>query len=604
MNLFILTWNLTEEKCKSVLNELRSMRKIYPHLSEESISSFGEGKPLFAVCMNNGIPVCLPRRYVSHKNNVHTIYDGCLIDTKDQMAAHDARQLAENWDTLESRLEGHFLVAKINESPPRLEIKNDFLGIYPVYYRKLNGGWLISNSVQLIKKVANQSDFDTTGVSLFLGFGWAGSDRTLDNDIRVLPGGQHWVWSEAEVEPRKRTYFSIKSFSKSRFATSGKSDLQSLASALSNIMVLLKKNYTLLEAPLTAGKDSRLIASILIKNKIKSEFFTGGMGPDTIDAQIASQIGRHFYLEHNMDRYMITSEEIAENWNEASQRMLDTTDGMVSLAHIANVVRRPDEVDSLNVHFYGAGGEIGRQFYENRGYYLHQHSVANVREFLQRRLITRSELVYPDVISTCRQYLNNFIDEALDDGFAAADMPAVFYTNERVRRWAGANLRQLMSYKDVFAPLCTRPFVRAALSLSLMQRYSETLHYSLTKLLTPELFAIPLEKPWRPQSSYRNYGNLLLDSALIKLKAITHIKSPMRRKTKLSNLDRLYLRSNWLEVTLVKIRENCLDHGGVLWDIINRDEFEKLTSNKVSSAERKQKIHSLLNTTTMLYYGR
>ena len=104
-------------------------------------------------------------------------------------------------------------------------------------------------------------------------------------------------------------------------------------------------------------------------------------------------------------------------------------------------------------------------------------------------------------------HLHQFVDEALAEGFRVIDLPSLFYTYERVRRWAAALLRHLMSRLVVYAPFCEGEFIKAAFSISALDRYSENLHYELIKQLGGELHALPYEKPWLSRSSTRNLAN-------------------------------------------------------------------------------------------------
>jgi hypothetical protein len=37
--------------------------------------------------------------------------------------------------------------------------------------------------------------------------GWVGGDRTLKHDIRVIPGGQCWIWQQGNTKPKQKAYF-------------------------------------------------------------------------------------------------------------------------------------------------------------------------------------------------------------------------------------------------------------------------------------------------------------------------------------------------------------------------------------------------------------
>ena len=603
MNLFFLTWNFPLETRIAARDELTKMRKIFSHLDEQTISVFGGTSPVFAVCMTNSPAVCSPRQYVSQSETGFTFFDGCLVDMKGEIAAHRADHLASNWKVLEGRIEGHFFVAKMDSLIPQLEIKNDYLGFYPVFYRRMGNAWLMSNSVHLINNIAGRKGFDPIGISMFAGFGWAGGDRTLDSEVRVLPGGQHWIFSENEIEPVKKTYFSRRSLAVKN-SDNSKSTITTLGDELSSMLSLVNQNYRgLINAPITAGKDSRLIASVLLKNKIDAMFFTI-CDPNSIDGKIGVQIARCLGLKHKLDQDPVKEEVIVNNWDRATQRMLNFTDGMVTLAHIANIVKPPETVEVLNVQLYGGGGEIGRKWFENTiFYFLNGHGKEYLRNILRKTCIRSSELILPEARAICRKHIDSFIDEALEDGFSIANIPAVFCAYELIRRWGGANYRQIVSYSDVFAPFCSQPYVRAALSISPIQRYSDALHYGIAKRYTPELFSIPLECEWKPQSKWANYAELLVAPILSRIRA--QIKGRLMLKTCRQTIvpNREEERRSWFEAQLATIREHCLDKKlSPVWEAIDRNKFDQLTRLNGSPDERKRNIKVLYDAVTVLYY--
>lgn len=604
MNLFFLSWNLPINARAGVKSQFIKMKPIFPLLDVETISVFGDIGPIYAVCMSNPLTVCHPRQYVSQNKDHVTIFDGCLVDMKDKMAANRADQLAIHWDTLEDRIEGHFFAAKMDFNVPKLEIKNDYLGFHPVYYRRVGDAWVISNSIHLINKIIGRTGFDPIGISMFVGFGgWVGGDRTLDSEVFILPGGQHWTWSGDQKEPIKKTYFP-----RSRFVLQKKGNLtgliEELGDELSSMLCLIPKNYGgVIDAPITAGKDSRLITSVLLKNGIDAMFFTGG-DPNSIDFTIGGYIARRLKLKHNVNKEIVNDDIVLDNWDANVERMLNVTDGMVTLAHIANVAKPPEEVAALNIHLYGAGGEIGRKWFEDtQFYFLNGLGKKYVLQTLNKTCIKNSNLILPEARAACQKHLNTFVDEALDDGYALADLPTVFCTYELIRRWGGGNYRQIVSYTDVFVPLCTKPFVRAALSLSPIQRYSDLLHYELTKINAPELFELPLEFEWKSQSTIANYAKLLsapVHQRILRKPILRFLEKPSHG-TKRPN--RETERLNWFENKRSAIRERCLDdESSVVWESIDRNRFEQLTRSDSQSDERKRHIKVLYDAVTAIYY--
>lgn len=91
------------------------------------------------------------------------------------------------------------------------------------------------------------------------------------------------------------------------------------------------------------------------------------------------------------------------------------------------------------------------------------------------------------------------LEKWFNKGFYLIDIPDTFYISERLRRWAGISLRKSMIFNDNFSIFCTRPFVKAAFSVTASNRYCEVLHHDLIQYMMPELQCIPFDTPWQEE---------------------------------------------------------------------------------------------------------
>ncbi len=280
---------------------------------------------------------------------------------------------------------------------------------------------------------------------------------------------------------------------------------------------------------------------------------------------------------------------------------------MISLGHIRNSFYQPLRQDSRLVHLYGGGGEIARGFYDSAPYFLHTHSAAYVQSYLSDRLTrNRTELLSADALAQADSYLKEFVAQVIDEGFAPVDVPDLFYTYERVRRWGGVNFRPFRPKADVYSPFCTRPFIRAAFSVPAMRRYAEHVHYELTRWLMPELHRFPLEKKWKSQVP----ALAVLDSIPIvmpvrkKLGKVRRAMLPGRSFRR--NVDSLGLsidQQSWLKSQRVRLRELCLDQAtSPLWDYVDRARFEQLTLSDKTLIEGRRHQQALLDILTLFKY--
>lgn len=599
MNIFLIAWNCNQNDIDRSKTAVKHSFRYFPNIDANTFWSYGKGDPVYLLNVHNAYDVVTPRLYRHEDDAAITFFDGCLVDSRNEFTASNAQSLNNNWHSLIDRLEGQFVVCRYNKSQKSMEIFNDFLGVYPVFFTRRGDTWFISNNVGVLSKIRGDCSFSPEGVNSFLGFGWACGNSTLQKDIFALPAGQNWVFKPESREPVKNTYYGLNNLLAAKNADH---QLGDITSKLSTNIKVLHQDYQLLEAPITAGRDSRAIVSLLHGNNVAAEYFTSGQD-DSIDVIIASKIASQYGFTHRINQDSITNEDVISNWDEAMQRALHYNDGMVSLAHINNAVRSAPSISNLWIHFYGAGGEIARQFYEDDGFYAHRHTYAYVHRYLNRKLVRARNLYQADVAKYCQNFLADFIHQVQDSGFSLADTPALFYAYERTRRWAGANFRQVISHRDVFSPFCSRPFVEAAFSISLLDRYAETLHYKIMHSLTPGLLGIEFEKNMHPQSRMLNragiYKNILANKLTRSLKLHKYRKS----SAKVSSSSQRLERSVWFEAKRQEIREFCLDQSSSeLWNYVDRNMFELLMKNENQLSERRKNIQALYDIITLFYY--
>jgi len=604
MNLFVLGWNLPQELSSVALAELRQMTEVYPQLDPETTWHFGQGEGAFAASMHTATQAAAPRCYVWQSEDQVTFYDGCPVARTGGFPAHDAEALSSHWGQLPEALEGQFVAVRLTGNPPCIELLTDWLGVAQVYYLHHGNMWLVSNSVGLISRIVEANAWDPLGVSLFLSVGWVGGDRTLRRDVRVIPGGEHWQWQRDSIEPRREAYYPLSkpASQRRRRPPLARQDVEQLADELTVSCRNLSRDFGELECPLTGGRDSRLIAALLINGTIPARYYTDGE-PSSKDVQIGTAIARAFGLPHRTHHK--TAKHVAEGWDTASWQLIRQTDGMVSLWQMADVLDQPPRIDRLGVRLWGFGGEIGRAYFSEPRIFVRCRSVEAMQHYMVSRFTKDFDgLIHEEAMELARSYLRSFVERAVDAGFSPLDVPDVFCIYDCLRRWGGANARKALPASDLFAPLCTRPFLEAAFSMSALYRYSEPLHYELTQLLVPQLHGFPSEKgPWRSQNPLWNVAKWMAGWPLRKVPA--RIRSRFaRRESKQPVQAEAFDRPAWLEAQRSALRELCLDQSNSgLWSFVDRSVFERITSPAADPAERHRRVYGLLSVATLFHYA-
>jgi asparagine synthase (glutamine-hydrolysing) len=606
MNLFLLSWNLPKESFSEVISELHEMTKIYPQLDPGTIWHWGRGNNLgtaFAASIHTSEHATAPRRYVWRTDDQVTFYDGCLVDRKGSLTAHDAESLSLHWNQLAESLEGQFIIARLTSKPLSIELLTDFLGIGQAYYLHRDNMWIISNSVNLILRVSKATTLDPLGVSLFLSTRVVGGDRTLRRDIRVIPGGQLWQWQQGTNGPNRQVYFPHSKLASPQRKVLTRQVSRELADELVGICNSLAISFGELQCGLTGGRDSRLLAALLISGEIPARFYTEGL-PGCADVEIGTAIAQSFDLPHEITTFSV--EDILENWETLSRRLIEWNDGMVNLWQITNVVL-PAHIDRLTVKLWGVGGENARGFYFKPEHLFCHLGMEDIQELLIKKLVQDyGGLIRNEAKELVQDYLKQRVAQAFEKGFSSLDLLDYFFLTERTRRSIGSNARKAMPATDLFAPLLTRPFIEAVFAMPARYRYSEPLHFQLIRLLVRELLNIRLDKGhWRSQRPFSNFARWCIaewpkQQVLCSIPRRFYPRRFSDRKIT-PNFDHSHL----LLSKLQWLRELCLDQSdSMLWEFVDRSVFDSMTAPDFISDKpfSKSQLFGLYTVATLFSY--
>ncbi len=236
------------------------------------------------------------------------------------------------------------------------------------------------------------------------------------------------------------------------------------------------------------GRDSRLLAAILSTRGVPVRYVTYAP-EDSREAQVASGVAAALHLSHEISSG--EGGEIVAEWDQISRDLVRQTDGMATLWQVAVMLNRAKQVACLNVFLGGHGGEISRGFYLEPQYLLLPARPKGIRRFMFARLIgSDAGLATADAKAEAREFLGEFVDQKLAEGFRPESVPDAFYTYDRVGRWAATvGMRPSLPVSEVFVPFCTRPFVE-----SWRQEYNEERPHGALNKITPAAYAAGVEQ--------------------------------------------------------------------------------------------------------------
>ena len=171
----------------------------------------------------------------------------------------------------------------------------------------------------------------------------------------------------------------------------------------------------------------------------------------------------------------------------------------------------------------------------------------------------------------------------MDEGFPVEDVPDLYFTYERVRRWAGANLRKYSPTAEVVAPFCGRAYMRAAFQFDALHRWTEPLHYQMLRMLDRRLHRMPFQsgqRRWKSQNAIWNWRRSQIWTAI-------NARLPWRARV-LFRKHSPYHQVDWLEAHLSLVRQVCLDMpSDDIWQVLNRERLESMLREENSHARRR-----------------
>jgi asparagine synthase (glutamine-hydrolysing) len=602
MLIFIAGWQLSARQRHRVPEVLRQVAAAYPTVDTSHSYKFIVSDRAFVQVLAAPLAMSAPSLPVTADSQGLTFIAGAAVDPSGRFNPMHARQLAGHRDTW-TELEGQFVA--LHASHEGLEIVNDAFGIFPVFVLRQGESYLISNSATALAVLGNISALDPLGVSTFIGSRWAAADRTLVQQVTVMPGAQKWRWTQGKGLSQETYHDYTKVTRQPKVAPSDEWLLHN-AGQLSTQLSLLAEQTRALHIPISGGRDTRVMVALSLEKNPDAPYFTVGDSSRT-DVHIGKEIAERYGLQHRHDE--IDPAEITDNWQQLAQQVVRRNDGMVTLAHIRNAIETVS-YDHLPMMLYGAGGEIARGHYHDFATCFGRPSKAHLVHHLHDKLVGYKTTLLTDTAHEhINGYLQQFVDHHVDQGIASEDIPEIFYLQETTRRWGGNQFRQVMNSFEVFSPFCTRPYVDAAFALSAQWRVMEVLPLGLIRVTRPELLALPFDKSPSPSTvkalrreMQRKHRTIMLKSVARKLRIAETLKQIKIKKPEPKEFGRLEERVYWFEASSETIREFCLDQtGSQLWRYVSRSDFERVMY-KGNVALRQENLGRIYNIVTAFYY--
>ena len=424
------------------------------------------------------------RTYRAQSGSVVAAYDGLPVHRDGQWPAHDAAVLLAHWDELSEVAEGQFTALRVDLERDEVALLTDAFGIAPLYHVDLQGGHLVANSVEVLRRLTGARAPSPLGVSSFLCTGWTAGDATLLAGIHALPGGHEYRLTRAGIV--RRPYLTP-----ATLATHARSGRRISTDEIVTDMVKLTAAAAATGLPircgLTEGRDTRVLLALLqAADAADVTYYTSG-GEGDADVAGAREIAAGLGLRHELLPLEIPDD--AMDWSTLTKTFVGQTDGLSSLLQIGDYNDQVAAPARIGLKTPGLGGELGRGGVRLTPYatnvLLVNRSLRVQRALLLERAREHRSLWTREAVAEYGAFIDRFIEERRAEGWKVRELSEAHYAFDRVTRWGSTSLRRTAGTDDVFSPYTSRSFAAYCFSLTPGERYVEAPHYRILSALAP-----------------------------------------------------------------------------------------------------------------------
>jgi hypothetical protein len=581
-----------------LVDALRTAGRAFPALAGETAwSARSTSGNVVVAAMRHADDVAAPRRYEARGDGVVVAYDGLPVHASGAWPGHDAAELLAHWSELPQILEGQFSALRADLDRDEVSLLTDTLGISPLYHASLNGGHLVSNSVEVLRLIAGLDAPSPLGVSSFVSTGWATGDTTLLDGVEALPGG-------CEYRMHRSKLVKLPYLSPATVAAHARSGRRISTDEIVTEMVELTAAAAAAGIPidfgLTAGRDSRLLLALLLAAGADNVCcFTGG-AEGSPDVEGARELTRALALQHEVRPLDVLD---AVDGSSLAKTFVSQTDGLSSLIQIGDYHDQLRVPSTLAVKMPGLGGELGRCGVRVIPYATNFPPFM-VSSRLQEQLVIERARMFDslwttDAMNEVKQSVRSFMRERRAEGWRIRELNEAHYAFDRVRRWGSTSVRRTAGTADFFTPFCSRAFMNYCFSLRPEERYVEASHYRMLSALSPTLRDLPFEKAWKPQRPRRVPAQVSYDLAKALLQRSGRMTSSSASKESKPAPPRYW--TTWFDTHAADHMDLCLSlPESPLWAWIDRAAVER--GFRMGPTERLPIAEGLTRIVTLFWY--
>jgi hypothetical protein len=382
-------------------------------------------------------------------------------------------------------------------------------GFFTLYHGAADDHVVVSNRSTTVARALGESRYDPHPLGWLIGVGHVCGDAVPAHGVRSLPidhvGGVPWGGRSMVVERRPGP----------QLPGPGDDDRPTLSSAewdaVTDELVAEVRNLAALDVPLhlpiTGGKDSRLLLSLVVAAGVTGvETYTSG-GPDSAEVASAAAVAAAAGVEHRRGappeaRGSVTARVVGGpdtgELDGVWRRVARGAGRFEGIAPTWAAIKSPTAAGGIFLK--GWGGELYR--YKTRPLPLDAAEgalgdVDRLTAAIGDRFDPLGVLSAPER-ERQRAWLRTWVQCTVDEHRSDL-VPDLFYADQTLRNVHGP-VTQGVPLRLVANPLVSRAVIRAHAALSLRARSVDRLHYEVMRRAAPALVSLPFfEQVWPPE---------------------------------------------------------------------------------------------------------
>jgi asparagine synthase (glutamine-hydrolysing) len=267
--------------------------------------------------------------------------------------------LSEDDPAFPAGLNGRFHGLLANQSTGRAMLFNDRYGMHRIYYHESKEAFYFAAEAKALLAVrAELRRADDRGLGEFVACGCVLENRTLFENMRVLPPAAAWVFQNGSLE-QKNSYFEPQEW-ENQTTLEPEPYYQTLREVFSGNLPRYFNGQQGIGCSVTGGLDSRMILAWhkALPKSLPCYTF-GGMFRDCRDVTVGRQVAQWYGQSHEV---IPVGNQFLSNFPQYAERSVYLTDGCIDVSHSVDLYVNERAREIAPVRITGNyGGEVLRR---------------------------------------------------------------------------------------------------------------------------------------------------------------------------------------------------------------------------------------------------